>query len=86
MYNYYLKGLIILDLRRSIDVQHISLTFSGTIEGCGERIILFSETQLLAQPKGKQKSTNFGTGKVHEFDFSFFIPSDKKLPSTVNVS
>jgi hypothetical protein len=80
------SGQIILDLRRSIDVQHIALSFLGTIEGCGEKLVLFNETQLLATPKGKQNYTAFGTNNVHEFDFSFTIPHDKKLPSSVNVS
>ncbi|KAI7898265.1 uncharacterized protein BX663DRAFT_443473, partial [Cokeromyces recurvatus] len=74
-------GQVLLDLKKSIDVQHISLHFSGYIEGCGDKVILINETILLAKPKDGKKYTTFKSGQQREFDFEFKIPLNKKLPS-----
>ncbi|KAI9472000.1 MAG: hypothetical protein EXX96DRAFT_597154 [Benjaminiella poitrasii] len=76
-----IKGQVILDLKKTIDVQHISINFSGCIEACGDKIMLIDKTDLLALPKKGKKYTTFNTGQKHEFDFEFMIPSNKKLPS-----
>ncbi|KAI8076705.1 uncharacterized protein B0P05DRAFT_588008 [Gilbertella persicaria] len=75
-----IKGQVILDLKKPVDVLHISVNFQGIIEGCGDKNTIINETELLAKPKGDQKYTTFTTGQLHAFSFQFSVP--KQLPSS----
>lgn len=86
MYNDFYQGQIILDLSKSIDVQHITLTFKGLIEGQGEKVVLMDESKVLALPKkAGQKYSVFSGNQIHTFDFEFKIPDNNNLPSSVKV-
>ncbi|CEG81947.1 hypothetical protein RMATCC62417_16084 [Rhizopus microsporus] len=81
-----LQGQIILDLSKSIDVQHITLTFKGLIEGQGEKVVLMNESKVLALPKkAGQKYSVFSGDQIHTFDFEFKIPDNNNLPSSVKI-
>ncbi|KAI8064046.1 hypothetical protein BDF21DRAFT_428079 [Thamnidium elegans] len=81
-----IKGHIKLDLKRSADIQFITLNFKGTAEALGEKISLLDKTEILASPKTGQKYTVFNKNQVYTFPFEFVIPKDKLLPSHTRIS
>lgn len=73
-------------MKRSADIQFISLNFKGTAEALGEKISLLDKTEILASPKTGQKYTVFDKNQVYTFPFEFVIPKDKLLPSHTRVN
>ncbi|KAG0736285.1 hypothetical protein G6F22_008481 [Rhizopus arrhizus] len=81
-----LLGQIVLDISKPINVQHISITFKGLIEGQGEKVVLIDESKLLALPSSAgQKYTVFKPEDFCQFDFEFKIPDNNNLPSSVKI-
>lgn len=78
-------GQISLNLKKSVDIQHISVNFSGSIEGCSDKVTLINDSKLLATPTNKQKYTTLNPGICYSYDFEFKIPADKRLPSFAKV-
>ncbi|KAL7316059.1 hypothetical protein PS15m_005202 [Mucor circinelloides] len=80
-----IHGQIRIDSKKSIDIQHMSVNFTGCIDGCGDKTTLINNTQLLATPTAGRKYTTLSPGKCHTFDFEFKIPTDDRLPSFANI-
>lgn len=78
-------GFLKLDLKKSTDIQCISLSFKGVEEIVGERVVLIDETVILASPNIGQKYTVLNKGQTYTFDFEFKVPKDLSLPSYTSV-
>ncbi|KAI8636924.1 hypothetical protein BD408DRAFT_354699, partial [Parasitella parasitica] len=78
-------GHINLNLRKSVDIQHIAVAFNGCIEGCGDKVPLINDLRLLVTPTNSQKYTTLHPGQSYSYDFEFKIPSNKRLPSCANI-
>jgi hypothetical protein len=75
-----------LNLKKPIDVQYISINFQGIVEGVDNRVTLINKTELLSQPKNGQKYIPLDNKQQHTFGFEFPIPTDQRLPSSVDVT
>lgn len=74
-----------MNLKKPIDAQNISIKLSGTVVGVDRKVTLINQTQLLVQAKNGQKYIPIDNKQQHTYDFEFDIPTDMRLPSSVNV-
>ncbi|KAI8990762.1 hypothetical protein BDF20DRAFT_811126 [Mycotypha africana] len=81
-----ISGYLIVNPKKTIDIQHIALKFYGFVETySGDKFTLLNEEKQLAKPLQARKYTTFFSGQIHEYDFEFEIPRDKRLPSSANI-
>jgi hypothetical protein len=74
-----------LNLKKPIEVQYISVTFQGIVEGVDNKVSLINKTEWLAQPNNGQKYTVLDNNQQHVFNFEFDIPKNQLLPSSFEV-